>query len=213
MLAPRLQALAELERRSGNIAGIVEEHNDGASSRTRRPESSESSEPDTPISAAGGQHLSATFATQNMSSLTVDTVASGRKDFKLQNVDPFFNDPGERYYSTFEKQLDGNMSNLSSDKLCVEEYLKKSEKDWFSKFHDAKLGRPLGKSALGTVTAVEDFQLRDDYVPPRLMRKWLQVKIGDWPVYSFLLAFGQIIAANSCKLDLYHCPRFFSFND
>jgi alpha-1,3-glucan synthase len=31
---------------------------------------------------------------------------------------------------------------------------------------------------------------------------YLQIKVGDWPVYTFLLAFAQIIAANSYQINL-----------
>jgi alpha-1,3-glucan synthase len=30
----------------------------------------------------------------------------------------------------------------------------------------------------------------------------MQMRIGDWPLYSFFLAFGQIIAANSYQITL-----------
>lgn len=136
-----------------------------------------------------------------MSSLTIDTVAGGRKDFKLQNVDPFFNDPSGRYYNDFEKHLDDHMEDLSSDKLCVEDYLKKSEKDWFGKFYDVKLGKPMARDS--SDDSPDEFQLNHDHVAPTMLRKWLQKKVGDWPVYTFLLALGQIISANSCK----HLPH------
>lgn len=188
-------ALAEVEKQSRNIDGIVAEKDEDEPERGRKAASSEDSG-STEESTSGT--LKDKLANNNMSTLTIDTVAAGRKDFKLQNVDPFFNDPSGRYYSTFEKRLDDNLGNLSSDKLCVEEYLKTSEKDWFGKFHEAKMGKTSGKDSSAAST-VDEFQLSHNYVPPRLVRKWLQVKIGDWPIYSFLLAFGQIIAANSCK--------------
>lgn len=188
-------ALAEVEKRDSTIDGIVAENSEDHAERGRQP-SSEDSESNRD---SASRTLVETLAKNNFSTLTLDTVAGGRKDFKLQNVDPFFNDPSGRYYSTFEKRLDENLGNLSSDKLCVEEYLKTSEKDWFGKFHDVKMGRPSGKGSSAASTVAE-FPLGHDYKPPRLARKWLQIKIGDWPIYSFLLAFGQIIAANSCKL-------------
>lgn len=164
------------------------------SERGRDPGSNRDSNGSTEVPST---HELQVLANSNMSSLTIDTVAGGRKDFKLQNVDPFFNDPSGRYYSDFEKHLDDHMEDLSSDKLCVEDYLKKSEKDWFGKFYEVKLGKaPLRDD---TDTSVDEFQLNHDHVAPTLLRKWLQHKMGDWPIYTFLLAFGQIIAANSCK--------------
>lgn len=40
------------------------------------------------------------------------------------------------------------------------------------------------------------------HVAPRGLRKWMQYRIGDWPVYAFLLIVGQIIAANSYQIVL-----------
>lgn len=198
MLGSRLKALTEIENRSESINGIVETHGDqrAEAQREEHTESSRDSNGSTEI--AGTERLQEIMAQENnMSTLTLDTVAAGRKDFKLQNVDPFFNDPSGRYFEKFEKHLDEHIENLSSDKLCVEDYLKKSEKDWFGKFYDAKLGKTPGKDS--SDNQEEEFQLGHDHVAPTLLRKWLQKKVGDWPIYTFLLAFGQIIAANSCK--------------
>ena len=48
----------------------------------------------------------------------------------------------------------------------------------------------------------DQFLLGKDYVVPTGLRKWMQVRIGDWPVYAFLLALGQIISANSYQITL-----------
>ncbi|KAI9835518.1 MAG: hypothetical protein M1819_001969 [Sarea resinae] len=48
----------------------------------------------------------------------------------------------------------------------------------------------------------EPFQLGIDYTPPSGVKRLLLQKIGDWPVYSFLLAIGQIIAATSYQITL-----------
>ena len=48
----------------------------------------------------------------------------------------------------------------------------------------------------------DQFLLGRDYVAPIGLRKWMQVRIGDWPVYAFLLALGQIISANSYQITL-----------
>lgn len=195
-------ALTEIENRSESINGIVEAKGDQNgdprtdAQREEHTESSRDSNGSTEI--AGTERLQEIMAQENnMSTLTLDTVAAGRKDFKLQNVDPFFNDPSGRYFEKFEKHLDEHIEDLSSDKLCVEDYLKKSEKDWFGKFYDAKLGKTPGKDS--SDNPEEEFQLGHDHVAPKLLRKWLQKKVGDWPIYTFLLAFGQIIAANSCE--------------
>lgn len=137
-----------------------------------------------------------------------------KKDFNLEKVDPFFTDSGDLYYKAFEKMLRSVDAKTSENQLCIEDYLKKSEKQWFSRFHRAKLGM---SSSLSTTPASsvfklpfisqkvaasdsddeesvrresgrEHFALNDDYVSPTGLRRLMQRKIGDWQVYSFLLA-------------------------
>lgn len=109
--------------------------------------------------------------------------------------------------------------------LCIEEYLVDSEKEWFGRFRSARLHKQGKSISIVSETTLRDegsevgegdeiprapvvknhhdeFQLGDTYKYPRALRKWLQLRIGDWPIYSFLLAFGQIIAANSYQITL-----------
>lgn len=161
------------------------------------------------------ESLTHSLPTANQSVLTLDTVVGGRSDFKLQNVEPFFNDPKGEYYSSFSKLIDSHKGNLSADKLCVEDYIRSSEKNWFARFHDAKLGKTpkpvvnvssrstsAASSRDGGSVQVNEFNLSPDYKPPTGLRKLMLAKIGDWPVYAFLLALGQIIAANSYQITL-----------
>ncbi|OCK84430.1 glycosyltransferase family 5 protein [Lepidopterella palustris CBS 459.81] len=158
----------------------------------------------------------------NASTLSVDSVVGERTDFKLQKVDPFFTDSTGEFYEAFSKKLDNLNAKNSETELCIEDYLIKSEKAWFDKFRDARLGKlgssspapsiyrmnrdsspPSGEEVKDIFSNEEDeFLLGKDYKPPTGLKKWLQVKIGDWPAYSFLLAFGQIIAANSYQITL-----------
>ncbi|KAG8533940.1 uncharacterized protein KY384_001681 [Bacidia gigantensis] len=48
----------------------------------------------------------------------------------------------------------------------------------------------------------DEFLLGDNYKPPTGLKHILRVKIGDWPIYSILLALGQILAANSYQITL-----------
>lgn len=165
------------------------------------------------------------------SALSVDSVVGDKKDYKLQKVDPFFTDSNGEYYRAFEKKLDELNGSNSDSQLCIEQYLEKSEKKWFDKFRDARLGRNQspapsmrfgknsgGSSPSGSITnddatshesdvperkeAGDEFLLGDDYVPPTGLKKWMQMRIGDWPVYSLFLGLGQIIAANSYQITL-----------
>ncbi|CAN8104906.1 unnamed protein product [Discula destructiva] len=195
------------------------------------------------------------------SMLSVDEVVGARHDFKLQQVDPFFTDKDGEFYAAFEKSLgDLNQQNSISD-LCIEDFLVKSEKEWFNMFRDVKLGRGRGRSdspsssrpgsrqgsrersrsrsmlrvfggggggdrrvsALRNASQLSievphddttpdndssdniyesQFELAKDYTPPEGLKKYLQYQIGDWPVYSMLLAVSQIIAASSYQITL-----------
>lgn len=170
------------------------------------------------------------------SMLSLDSVVGEKKDFKLQKVDPFFTDSTGEYFKAFEQQLSTLDGKNSEKQMCIEDYLVKSEKKWFDRFRDARLGRTPGQSRThspapsmfhksrapspeGSIfnepldggsssnestgkEGGDQFLLGDDYRPPTGLKKWMQMRIGDWPLYSFFLAFGQIIAANSYQITL-----------
>lgn len=171
------------------------------------------------------------------SMLSLDSVVGDKKDFKLQKVDPFFTDSTGEFYKAFDDKLKDLDGKTSEGQLCIEDYLVKSEKKWFDRFRDARLGRTPGPSrppspgpslfkksrppsptgsifhgetafdkseALDMREGSDDDQylLGNDYKPPTGLRKYMQIHIGDWPLYSFFLAFGQIIAANSYQITL-----------
>lgn len=145
-----------------------------------------------------------------------EKVQGQEKSFKLETVDPSFTDKTGLYYKKFDKMLGDLSPSNSESKLCIEEYLNKSEKDWFNRFHQAKLAksRPTTPDSQARTHVEEasnpdylekrNFQqlLGSEYQPPTGVPKILQYKIGDWPVYAFLLALGQIIAANSYQITL-----------
>lgn len=72
--------------------------------------------------------------------LSMNTITGARTDYKLQNVDPFFTDTHDIYYKAFDKLLDNVNPKNAETSLCIEEFLVKSERDWFSQMHRAKLG-------------------------------------------------------------------------
>ncbi|KAL5341190.1 hypothetical protein BJX70DRAFT_395913 [Aspergillus crustosus] len=177
--------------------------------------------------------FSETARMSSASVLSLDSIVGGKKDFKLQKVDPFFTDSNGEYYKHFEQQLEKLNGSNSESQLCIEEFLIKSERQWFDKFRDARLGRTKqptpsvfrdkhsaspnesfyiddnasrnsgsGLNDNDNDTEDDEFLLGKDYVPPTGLKKWMQVKIGDWPVYTIFLALGQIIAANSYQITL-----------
>ncbi|KAI1342006.1 alpha-1,3-glucan synthase [Xylariaceae sp. FL0016] len=169
--------------------------------------------------------------------LSVNEVVGHRDDFKLQRVDLFFNDSRGEFYNAFEKKLEALSAGNSASELCIQDFLIKSEKEWFNHYRNAKMGRlsvpnsrpasirapsffasPANRSRLNidsTAASVsgdessgenhdeaEDFGLARDYKPPTGLQWHLQRRIGDWPLYSILLALSQVIASNSYQITL-----------
>ncbi|KAK4120523.1 glycosyltransferase family 5 protein [Parathielavia appendiculata] len=182
---------------------------------------------------------------RNSSLLSLPDVVGDRHDLKLQQVDQFFNDSNGEYYAMFDEMLDSLTAQNSAKDLCIEEFLKKSEKEWFARYRDAKLGRhresrmnspassrpasrngdrrnesvvsrgrqrhrsmtpsSLARSVFehSPPTNVDDeFLLGEGYQAPTGLKKFLSFRIGDWPIYSFLLALGQIISVSSYQIVL-----------
>ena len=145
--------------------------------------------------------------------LSLGTVLQGKKDYKLQSVDPFFTDPTGLYYHAFQQKLEKLSGKTSEGPLCVEEYLVKSEKDWFNRFRSVKMGKSAASTPASSIFRIsrgspassivtdsqvsdggsdndaEQFLLKDNYRPPIGLKRFLLRRIGDWPLYSILLAF------------------------
>nr|KAK5444405.1 hypothetical protein LTR18_004109 [Exophiala xenobiotica] len=158
--------------------------------------------------------------------LSLNEVVGERHDYKLQKVDPTFNDTTGEYYNAFEAMLQEHGADLSSG-LCIGDYLARSEKAWFKKMRDARLGRlsrdaspnpsrggsPYGSRegsqygsednlSVGEISQADEFLLGENYQRPSIVKRWLQTRIGDWPIYSLLLGLGQIMSVNSYQITL-----------
>ena len=145
--------------------------------------------------------------------LSLGSVLQGKKDYKLQSVEPFFTDPTGLYYQAFEQKLQKLNGKNSENSLCIEDYLMQSERDWFNRYRSVKLGKSAASSRASSIFRVErqapnepsihemavgsddgsddqtaQFMLKEDYTPPTGIRKIMLRRIGKWPVYTFLLA-------------------------
>ena len=233
ILSPEEQEASRRQRRAAALRmSLSSNERDSAGSAPShsgldRSASSESisSTPGTPIanerlattgtaSTSGPQNP---ITTPSAAYLSLGTVLQGKKDYKLQSVEPFFTDPTGLYYKAFERKLTKLNGKSSEGSLCVEEYLTASEKDWFSRFHNVKMGKspestpassvfrlPLTRqNSTGSAANVnetadaeynrgEQYLLQDDYQPPTGIKKVLLIRIGQWPLYSFLLAFVSL---------------------
>lgn len=174
--------------------------------------------------------------------LSLTEVTSGRRDFSLQKVDLDFTDSQGEYYKKFQGMLQEKLTAKSSENtLVIEDFLKKSEKEWSARYRAEKLNRPRSASpghdrqryssprasfdsrpdnsivshrnsshsshddsgsAYDGGSIMDEFLLGENYVRPTILKRWLQIRIFDWPIYCILLALGQIMAANSYQIVL-----------
>lgn len=233
-------------RGTGTATPVAQDYEKGAQARQYSVFPPSSPEARTPSPTNGHREV----PSRTSSRLSVTNVLGVMKHSELQKVEPFFTDPTGIYYRMYEDLLEDLDGKNSQGPLCVEEYLMASEKDWFGRFHNAKMGRasPVGtprgasptprsgaqsptgrtpsprsrRSPWGGNTPAESaidrpldeadlmeadlalaqFALPDDYETPTGMKRLMLMKIGDWPLYTFLLALGQIIAANSYQITL-----------
>lgn len=206
----------------------------------------------------GSWPLPPAFPNRRHSGVSIRSVTKGRKDFALQKVDPFFTDANGEYTEEFKRKLTQLDSKTSETELCIEQYLVRSEKEWFQEYKSAKLGLSSSRNA-SKVTLVEssaglatpprfldvpatpgtsrtpytpsvassvysaddsdsdetahnphasnfvsEFETED---PPSTthaspVQRFMLRKFFDWPVYTIILAFGQILAANSYQISL-----------
>ena len=153
--------------------------------------------------------------------LSLVSVVGDKKDFNLQRVDPFFTDANGEYARAFKSKLEALDGKTSEDDLCIEELLIKYEKKFFNRFHDAKLGISRQASWASSVFRMhrsspepsidgddvlsqsrpseDEFWLATDYVPPSGLRKILQRRIGDWPLYTILLGIVSLFYSPSIQ--------------
>ena len=93
----------------------------------------------------------ATGGRKRNQTLDLAAILDGGQKFELQKIDPDFTDSKNEYFKAFEKNLEKLNGSNSSNSLCIEEYLIKSERQWYGHFKSAKLGRYTG-STLATST-------------------------------------------------------------
>ncbi|RAL03720.1 alpha-1,3-glucan synthase [Aspergillus ibericus CBS 121593] len=158
-----------------------------------------------------------------MSLVSVEDIIREKEDYNLQKVSPFFTDANHEYADKFAKKLADLNGKNSEDQLCIELFIEKSEKDWFNRYRDVKLGKsplpspspsvfrfkihdtsrpPTPAAAAPVDPNAGQFLLPKDYVPPTGLKRFMLMKLGEWPVYSIVLAIGQILALNSYQITL-----------
>ncbi|CAZ80440.1 unnamed protein product [Tuber melanosporum] len=150
----------------------------------------------------------------NSSTLSLATVVGERRDYCLQQVNANFTDADGSASKAFEQELARIDEKSGRVDLCIEEYLMKWEKKWFNEMRLRKLGMSSPNISRSDVTTMaegsrsaspsgwDDLMEVQGFKPPTGLKRFMMRKIGDWPLYSFFLAIGQIIAANSYQITL-----------
>lgn len=72
--------------------------------------------------------------------LSKKAVLEDRTDFHLQNVDPPFMDSTEEFYAQFRDVLVASTELNLDLEPCIQDYLVHSEREWFERLRNAKLG-------------------------------------------------------------------------
>ena len=140
------------------------------------------------------------FPYGSVTALSTSEVKEEKPDNVLQNVTPFFSDPQGEYENEFQQRLKKLNGKTSEHQLCIEEYLLSSEKSWFKDMRAAELRKNPHRileekppqtrvQATSNNAKDDDFGLGNNYKPPSGLKRLMRKRIGDWPVYSFLLAF------------------------
>ncbi|KAJ5153544.1 uncharacterized protein N7482_010022 [Penicillium canariense] len=158
--------------------------------------------------------------------LSLDQIRGTRQSFSLENADPTFKDETGKYSRSFQGMLQRLNGKNSENDLCIENFIVHSEKEWSDNLRQVKLGRGPSRSpspfvgSHSSLSVNEAFDEIDDdgsawedlsmqgllrpqsFQRPAAIQRWMLTRIFDWPVYSILLALGQIMAANSSQITL-----------
>ena len=135
------------------------------------------------------------------SQLSIASVTAGRDDFALSKVEDLFTDADGKYLKQFSSELCKLNPKASKDDLCIGEYIVRAEKQWSNDMRNKKLGfhplydhrRPSSQASDDRPMSVSPPESLSEeplvgYKPPKGIKRFLQRRIGDWPLYSFLLA-------------------------
>lgn len=148
----------------------------------------------------------------SLSSVSLETVLRGRKGFTLRKAEPFFTDSTGYYFDLLWTKLEGLGGRTSEGTLCIEKYLVQSEKDWLNRKWGARMEKQRGANSAGlnhqsssdspvnpqyTEDSDSDdkdqFRLQEAYRPLTSLKKFFLLRVGDWPLYSFFIAYVSFI--------------------
>ena len=140
----------------------------------------------------------------NRSRLSVLSLTDLEKDRGLQHStikkgDAMFTDADGKAKAAFVQSLKkGLTAESSKKKFCIETFLMDAERRFFEAQKDKQIH---GKKHRVNFIDDDDEDLGTN-VRLRGMRRFLAMRVGDWPVYTILAALGQVLSANSYQLTL-----------
>lgn len=136
-----------------------------------------------------------------------ESILTKRRHYTVRNRETPFTDSTEFYYKSFAIMLRALNSKNSEKNLCIERYLTQSEALWFSCAQGSRMGKPRASSP-SSLAYIQKLQHRN--TPRKFqsldiekasqsvsephhrtmtgLRSILLIQIGDWPVYSLLIA-------------------------
>jgi hypothetical protein len=143
-----------------------------------------------------------------LSELSLSNVLMLREDFLLETVQDIFTDEDGSALRMFGLSLSRLDIVSTKDKLSVESYITRCKKIWFNDRYDSKLltSPGLGKVSLlrlwiylfrkGPSQSISGMQfydkeirtVKDKHLSPSPLTQFLLFKLGDWPIYTIILA-------------------------
>ncbi|KAH7329967.1 hypothetical protein BKA65DRAFT_527674 [Rhexocercosporidium sp. MPI-PUGE-AT-0058] len=162
----------------------------------------------TPVRSRLQQYKDAYTGTRRRNNtLDLTKILDGGQKFELQKIDPDFTDSKNEYFKAFEKDLEKLNGSNSSNSLYIEEYLIKSERQWYGHFNSAGTARGFHAPTLTAEKSKRTIYtnywgLSNDFKSPTGLKLFMQLNIGEWPIYTIFLALGQIIATSSYQITL-----------
>ncbi|EEB07807.1 alpha-1,4-glucan synthase Ags1 [Schizosaccharomyces japonicus yFS275] len=180
-------------------------------------------------SGGGNPYMYGNLHTESSLSLASVMTGKEKKDFALTKVEQTFTDSDGHALQKFSEKLKELNPKNSKDDLCIELFLLKSEKHFYEARRVQKLGLQKPSKPHFNETSVHpveeesdsnssglsysqlsqspndsmDFVDTDTYQPVTGIKKFMQRKILGWPIYSIIVALGQILAATSYQLTLF----------
>ncbi|WEW59543.1 alpha 1,3-glucan synthase [Emydomyces testavorans] len=164
---------------------------------------------------------------KNVSAVSFDSLVGQKNDYHLQKVNPLFTDKSQTFTEEFKMRLRWLNGRTSVTSICIDAFLDERQKVWFKEIRDAQVsGKFLASpssnenKAHGASSLTITSPFRDDVESARVgseksesscggsgsplsgLQRFMLLRLGDWPVYSVFLSFGQIIAANSYQITL-----------